>query len=108
MLDNNSHSNNNTELDQIDPCKEGYISYTYHPSLNIPRPTLRLSDVLKITSVSRSKAYELMKTDPDFPKGIPLYDGANSPKFYWAHEVAAWVMKRDAKYRSKGGVKGNV
>lgn len=42
-------------------------------------PTLRFKDLLKLLCVSRSKAYELMKTDPDFPRGIPVYDSEQSP-----------------------------
>ncbi|KAF1687962.1 hypothetical protein B1992_00545 [Pseudoxanthomonas broegbernensis] len=60
-------------------------------------PTLRFKDLLKVLSVSRSKAYELMKIDPDFPKGIPLYDSDQSPKFYWTHEAIAWVEGRANK-----------
>lgn len=68
-------------------------------------PTLRFKDLLKVTRVGRSKAYELMKSDPDFPKGIPLYDSGQSPKFYWAHEAMAWVEARSNKFRNKS--KGN-
>ncbi len=64
-------------------------------------PTLRLKDLLKVLSVSRSKAYELMKSDPDFPKGIPLYDSDRSPKFYWSHEAIAWVEARAFKFRNE-------
>lgn len=64
-------------------------------------PTLRLKELLKVVRVSRSKAYELMKTDPDFPKGIPLYDGNQSPKFYWTHEALAWVEARSNKFRNQ-------
>jgi predicted DNA-binding transcriptional regulator AlpA len=64
-------------------------------------PILRLNELLKVVRVSRSKAYELMKTDPDFPKGIPLYDGSQSPKFYWTHEALAWVEARSNKFRNQ-------
>jgi len=62
-------------------------------------PTLRLKELIKLLRVSRSKAYELMKSDPDFPKGIPLYDSELSPKFYWTHEAMAWAEGRAAKFR---------
>lgn len=62
-------------------------------------PTLRLKELIKLLRVSRSKAYELMKSDPDFPKGIPLYDSGLSPKFYWTHEAMAWAEGRAAKFR---------
>ncbi|ASE53027.1 AlpA family phage regulatory protein [Stenotrophomonas maltophilia] len=62
-------------------------------------PTLRLKELIKLLRVSRSKAYELMKSDPDFPKGIPLYDSELSPKFYWTHEAMAWADGRAVKFR---------
>jgi len=68
-------------------------------------PTLRLKELLKLLQVSRSKAYELMKTDPDFPMGIPLYDCEQSPKFYWTHEAMAWLEGRATKFRNRQ--KGN-
>jgi predicted DNA-binding transcriptional regulator AlpA len=68
-------------------------------------PTLRFKELLKVVRVSRSKAYELMKSDPDFPKGIPLYDSEQSPKFYWTHEAMAWVEARSNKFRNQQ--KGN-
>lgn len=64
-------------------------------------PTLRLKELLKVVRVSRSKAYELMKSDPDFPQGIPLYDSDQSPKFYWTHEAMAWVEARSNKFRNQ-------
>lgn len=62
-------------------------------------PTLRLKELIKLLRVSRSKAYELMKSDPNFPKGVPLYDSELSPKFYWTHEAMAWAEGRAAKFR---------
>lgn len=67
------------------------------------RPTLRLKELLRVVGVSRSKAYELMKVDPGFPKGIPLYDGNNSPKFYWTHEAIAWVEGRWNRVQARQG-----
>lgn len=64
-------------------------------------PTLRLRELLKVVRVSRSKAYELMKSDPDFPQGVPLYDSNQSPKFYWTHEAIAWVEARSNKFRNQ-------
>lgn len=64
-------------------------------------PTLAFKGLLKVTNLSRSKAYELMKSDPDFPQGIPLYDGERSPKFYWTHEVMAWLEARSNKFRNE-------
>lgn len=64
-------------------------------------PILRLKDLLKMLSVSKSKAYELMKTDPEFPKGVPLYESDRSPKFYWSHEAIAWIEGRASKFRTQ-------
>ncbi|MBD7923087.1 MULTISPECIES: helix-turn-helix transcriptional regulator [Xanthomonas] len=62
-------------------------------------PTLSFKGLLKITGVSKSKAYELKKADPTFPKGIPLYDSDRSPRLYWTHEAIAWVEGRASKLR---------
>ena len=64
-------------------------------------PTLRFKGVLKVTGLSKSKAYELMKTDAAFPQGTPLYDGERSPKYYWTDEVMAWAKTRTSKFRSQ-------
>lgn len=82
------------------PGRDGLEAPSWEPD----GPTLRFRELLKVTRVSRSKAYELIKSDPKFPKGIPLYDGFQSPKFYWTHEALKWVESRTAKYRSQGGV----
>lgn len=69
------------------------------------RPALSFKELLRVIPVGRSKAYVLMKEDPSFPKGVPLYDGKNSPKFYWTHEAIAWLQGRAAKSgASKGGL----
>ena len=78
-----------------------------HPQLMMPLwqpdgPILRFFELLKVTRVSRTKAYELMKSDPDFPKGIPLYD-QGSTKFYWTHEAIAWIESRAAKFHTNEG-----
>lgn len=69
------------------------------------RPALSLKELLRVIPVGRSKAYMLMKEDPTFPKGVPLYDGENSPKFYWTHEAIAWLQGRAAKVGT--GQEGN-
>ncbi|PAM64634.1 hypothetical protein CEK00_09345 [Stenotrophomonas maltophilia] len=74
-------------------------------TLGTGSPALRFKDLLRVIQVGRSKAYMLMKEDPSFPKGIPLYDSENSPKFYWTHEAIAWLQGRAAKSGpSKGGL----
>ena len=67
------------------------------------RPALSLKELPRVIPVGRSKAYMLMKEDPSFPKGVPLYDSENSPKFYWTHEAIAWLQGRaDKVLASKG------
>lgn len=83
-------AHNKTESSRFAPL-------SWHPE----GPTLRFKGLLRVTKVSKSKAYELRRTDDSFPKGIPLYDGRNSPKFYWTHEALAWVESRAAKFRGK-------
>ena len=71
------------------------------PAWHPDGPVLRFQEMLKVTRVRKTKAYELMKSDPDFPKGIPLYDsGGRSPKFYWTREAVAWNEMRAMKFRN--------
>src|SRR3546814_12210049 len=65
-------------------------------------PTLRFSELLKVIRVSRSKAYELARTDPTFPQGIPLFDTERSPRFWWTHEIGR------ASCRERGGQYGKI
>lgn len=75
------------------------------PEVLWDRPALSFKELLRVIPVGRSKAYVLMKEDPSFPKGVPLYDGENSPKFYWTHEAIAWLQGRAAKAgANKGGL----
>ncbi|MBL8256430.1 MAG: hypothetical protein JNJ62_07505 [Pseudoxanthomonas mexicana] len=74
------------------------------PAWQPDSPTLTFKEMLKITKVGRSTAYVLIKTDPTFPKGTPVYDSERSPKFYWTHEVLAWSRSRTAKFHGLGGL----
>ena len=73
------------------------------PACEPDGPTLRFNELLKVTKVRKSKAYQLMKTDPTFPQGAPLYDGDQSPMIYRTEEAVAWVNSRFAKRRTKRG-----
>jgi predicted DNA-binding transcriptional regulator AlpA len=64
-------------------------------------PVLRHKEMIKVLSMSNSKSYEVIKQDETFPKGVPLYDGVNSPKIYWTHEVIAWLEARYQKFRNQ-------
>jgi hypothetical protein len=73
-------------------------------------PVLRFAELLAITKVRKSKAYDLMNPkspgyDPDFPTGFPLFDSPRSPKGYWRHEAMAWLEGRSNKFRNQH--KGN-
>ena len=63
-------------------------------------PNLRFKELLSFMRVSKSKAYELIKKDPTFPKGIPLYDGERSPKVYRVRDALAWIEMRSGKCRN--------
>ena len=64
-------------------------------------PILRFKEMLKVTCVSRSKAYELMKTDDAFPKGVSLYDSKRSPKVYRVSDALAWIEMRTKKSHAR-------
>ena len=66
-------------------------------------PVLRFVELLLLTKVGKSKAYELMNPkspgfDPDYPTGFPLFDSPRSPKVYWRHEAMAWLHGRSKKF----------
>lgn len=61
-------------------------------------PTLRFPDLLKVIRMGRSTVYEVMKSDPSFPKGIPLFDYDRSPRFWWTDQVLGWMKGREAKF----------
>lgn len=70
----------------------------------VEEPIVRFRELLKVTQVGRSKAYELMNPkspgfDPDFPIGFPLFDSPRSPKAWYRHEAIAWVEGRANKQR---------
>jgi len=69
-------------------------------------PMIRFRELLSITKVGRSKAYDMMNPkshafDPDFPTGFPLFDSPRSPKGYWRHEAMAWLEGRSNKFRNQ-------
>ena len=68
--------------------------------------TMDFDRLLGETNLSRSKAYELLNPahenfDLIFPQGVPLYDSERSPRFWWSHEVVAWLKQRDTNNRKK-------
>jgi predicted DNA-binding transcriptional regulator AlpA len=68
-------------------------------------PALRFAQLLKVTGMGRSKAYEVMKSDPEFPQGIPLFDSDRSPRFWWTEQVLTWMRGREAKFKRQQAVR---
>ena len=62
---------------------------------------LRFKELITFMRMSKSKAYELIKSDPCFPQGIPLYDGDRSPKIYRLTDALAWIEMRSNKRRGQ-------
>lgn len=67
---------------------------------------MRFAELLMVTLVSRSKAYELMNPkspyyDVTFPVGFPLYDSPRSPKAWYRSEALAWVAGRAKKHKTR-------
>ena len=65
--------------------------------LQLYGPNLNFKELMRVTKVGRSKAYELMKSDPHFPIGTPLYDAPNSPRIFSTIQAAAWLERRGLK-----------
>lgn len=64
-------------------------------------PTVRRDGLLQITSLRRSKSYDLEKTDSTFPSGFKLHAGDNAPKYFLTIEVIEWVLARCNTFRNK-------
>ncbi len=60
-------------------------------------PTVRFGELLRIIRVGRSSAYALIKRDPTFPKGTPLFDSPRSPRVWWYDELVGWLREREIK-----------
>lgn len=74
--------------------------------VSVDAPVLRFAELLALTKVRKSKAYDLMNPkspgyDPDFPTGFPLFNSPRSPKGYWRHEAMAWLEGRSNKFRNQ-------
>lgn len=74
----------------------------------VEEPLLRFREVLKLTKVGRSKAFDMMNKkssgyDPYFPEGFPLFDSPRSPKAWYRDEVFAWIEARAKKRELKEG-----
>ena len=81
-------------------------TWTDERVVTVDNPVLRFPELLALTKVRKSKAYDLMNPkspgyDPDFPTGFPLFDSPRSPKGYWRHEAMAWLEGRSNKFRNQ-------
>ncbi|WP_374708156.1 helix-turn-helix transcriptional regulator [Salinicola avicenniae] len=65
-----------------------------------PLRFLKARDVCDKIAVSRSRLYELMTEDPEFPR--PFKDGESRQALnYWVeHELEAWMLRRINRARS--------
>lgn len=95
-----SNSNTPIGLSNEPSCSVGEKELAAPFTWQNPSPNLRFKELLSFMRVSKSKAYELIKKDPTFPKGIPLYDGERSPKVYRVRDALAWIEMRSSKSRN--------
>lgn len=95
-------SNNHVPIENSqDSCScAGTVQAGAMPAWQPDGPNLRFKEFLRVLRVSKSKAYELIKKDPAFPKGIPLYDSDRSPKVYRVSDALAWIEMRSNKSRN--------
>ncbi|WP_256672409.1 AlpA family transcriptional regulator [Pseudomonas sp. o96-267] len=69
------------------------------PASRDPDATLiRMPELLALTGLQRSTVYKRLKSDPTFPKPVPLSDSnaRGAPVGFVLAEVQAWVKARIA------------
>ncbi len=64
-----------------------------------PLRFLRARDVCDKIAVSRSRLYELMNDDPEFPKPFKDGDSRQAPNYWLEHELEAWMRLRMERAR---------
>lgn len=68
------------------------LVWKYGPVLNSP-------ELRQASKVSKSSAGNLNSgQDESYPKGFPLFDSVNSPRAYFAQDVARWLFERHTKH----------
>lgn len=65
------------------------------------RPVMRREEMAEFVCMGRSMSYKIGSEDPQFPKGVPIFDSENSPMFFWRHEALAWLIDKTNKYRNQ-------
>ena len=68
--------------------------------------TIRLKELLRVTGLGRSTVFKMMNPrsrlyDETMPTGFKLFDSPNAPRFFFYHEVIAWLTCRAEHSRSK-------
>ncbi len=60
---------------------------------------IRIADVQRLTTLRRSTIYKKLKTDPTFPRPIPLSDSTarGAPIGFVLGEVIQWIESRISK-----------
>ena len=82
---------------QAASAQHSNLPYCYAKAWEPDGPALRFHELLKVVRFGRSTAYKVIKEDPTFPKGTPLFDTPRSPRIWWYAEVIAWLHQRAAK-----------
>lgn len=65
----------------------------------VPLRFLRARGVCDKIAVSRSKLYELMTDDPEFPQPLKDGDSRQAPNYWIEHEIEAWMRLRMERAR---------
>ena len=60
---------------------------------------VRMPELLALTGLQRATVYKRLKTDPSFPRPVPLSDSESrgAPVAFVLAEVQAWVRERIAR-----------
>ncbi|MGH1449936.1 MAG: helix-turn-helix transcriptional regulator [Pseudomonadaceae bacterium] len=60
---------------------------------------IRIREVSELTGLGRGTIYQRIKSDPTFPRPVPLSDSTarGAPVGFVLSEVQAWVLSRMAK-----------
>lgn len=64
-----------------------------------PLRWLRVRDVCDKIAVSRSRLYELMSEDLDFPQPLKDGDSRQAPNYWVEHEIEEWMRRRMERAR---------
>ncbi|UYG08397.1 helix-turn-helix transcriptional regulator [Halomonas sp. M4R1S46] len=77
--------------------KEAGNTTTEQPPLRF----LKVRDVCDKIAVSRSRLYELLIEDEDFPKPFKDSDSRQAPNYWVEHEIEEWMRRRMERARRR-------